>query len=232
VTDIAPGQGDENYKVIGGGDDSFPDEYSVSGWFKWVGDYKGAWHLVFRFTTNDKPDNQDASRLGDRTLTIFANNGQFYHCPTYTYVNMNAGGNANSVQNLAHQGLNVQWHFVYFGYSKSEKRAFVNVVLKSGALQLNYPNHNHYWTEKFFFVLRDARYPNFSGQLSLVNVNLGKGAFKAAADHNADNDIFGYGAGSKKFQGTTQPLNINSGNDAINAATDKASPFTKEVLAD
>ena len=59
VTDFAPGQGTEEYRAVGGADASFPHEYSVSGWFKWVGPYTADWHLVFRLTNNNKPDNQD-----------------------------------------------------------------------------------------------------------------------------------------------------------------------------
>lgn len=130
---IAAGQGQEEYKQIGGGDKAFPHEYAVAGWFKWTGDYNADWHLIFRLTTNNKPDNSDYQKLGDRTLTVFANRGGFYHFPTYTYTNMNGGGNANQVQNIQHNQEVTTWHFVYFAYSKLERRAFVNLVLKSGA---------------------------------------------------------------------------------------------------
>jgi hypothetical protein len=76
---------------------------------------------------NNKADNQDASRFGDRTLSAWLNNGGFYHFPTYTYTDMNAGGNTNSVQNMPHDNLHQAWHFIYYGYSKTEKRAFVFV---------------------------------------------------------------------------------------------------------
>lgn len=97
----------------------FPPEYSVSGWFKWTGPYNG-WHLVFRLTTNNKPDNQDASRLGDRTLTIFDNPNQNYYPCTYHYANMNGAGEANRATAVLHGPLNTQWHFIYFGYSKAQ----------------------------------------------------------------------------------------------------------------
>jgi hypothetical protein len=32
---FAVGAGVEEYKTIGGGDNAFPQEYSVSGWFRW-----------------------------------------------------------------------------------------------------------------------------------------------------------------------------------------------------
>lgn len=57
----APGRGQEEYRVIGGGENSFPHEYSVGGWFKWSGAYDG-WHTIFRLTINNKPENLDAAR--------------------------------------------------------------------------------------------------------------------------------------------------------------------------
>lgn len=73
ATASKPGQGNEAYVQIGGGDLAFPVEYSVGAWFKWEGDYVTNWHMLFRFTTNDKPENQDYARAGDRTLAVFAN---------------------------------------------------------------------------------------------------------------------------------------------------------------
>lgn len=160
---MAPGQGSENYVAIGGDDYAFPDEYSVSGWWKWAGPLNPSdWPNVFRLTMNNKADNQNAQRLGDRVLQCHYQNN-FYHFPTYTYTNMVAGGNANSYQNIVHNNQHTEWHFIYFGYSKTQSRAYVNLVLKSGALQLDYPKHNHYWTERFWFVLIDSRYPNYNG---------------------------------------------------------------------
>ena len=103
---IQPGQGNEEYRVIGGDDKAFPTEYSVSGWYKWVGPYTADWHLVFRLTMNNKPDNTDASKHGDRDLTIFANRNLNYYPCTYSYANMNAGGNTNIYQAINHAGIN------------------------------------------------------------------------------------------------------------------------------
>ena len=66
----------------------------MTGWFKWTGTYNG-WHMIYRFTINNKPENQDASRLGDRTLALWANPNQHYYPATYSYVNMNMGGDGN-----------------------------------------------------------------------------------------------------------------------------------------
>ena len=51
------GVGAENYNTVGGGDNAFAEEYSVAGWFKWMGAPQAQYHNVFRFTLNNKADN-------------------------------------------------------------------------------------------------------------------------------------------------------------------------------
>jgi hypothetical protein len=109
---------DEEYPIVAEKENVFPNEYAVSGWWKWDGTFASDWHMLFRLTINGKADNADYQKLGDRTLALFANIGQFYHFPTYTYTNMVGEGNANLVKNSQHDGANTGWHFVYYGYSK------------------------------------------------------------------------------------------------------------------
>jgi hypothetical protein len=87
--------------LIGGGDNMLPPEYSVSGWWKWTGTYNG-WCSVYRLTMNNKPDNQDAGRLGDRTITLFDNPNLNYYPATYHYTNMNMAGDPNRYQAVPH----------------------------------------------------------------------------------------------------------------------------------
>jgi hypothetical protein len=89
--------------LLGGGDYIFPQEYSVAGWFKWNGTYNG-WHMAYRFTMNNKTDNQDASRLGDRTLALFLHPNLNYYPATYNYANMAMGGDGNRWNSIAHNG--------------------------------------------------------------------------------------------------------------------------------
>lgn len=92
--------------MVGGDDNAFAPEYAVAGWFKWNGNYQGAWHFLFRLTMNNKADNQDVRKMGDSVFTVYANNQLYYSFYTYTYQNMVGGGNAGSNQNLPHQGIN------------------------------------------------------------------------------------------------------------------------------
>lgn len=77
--------------------------------------------MVFRFTINNKDENADYRRLGDRTLSVFANKNDFLHFNTYNYTTMNGGGNANLIQNIQHSGAIMGWHFIYFGYSQAKR---------------------------------------------------------------------------------------------------------------
>lgn len=54
---IKVGAGAEEYVSVG--ENAFPKEYSVSGWFKWDGPYTADWHLVFRLTNNKREENTD-----------------------------------------------------------------------------------------------------------------------------------------------------------------------------
>ena len=61
------------WTIIGGGENAFPPEYSISGWFRWGGPYTVEWHLIFRLSIVQRTENQNSGRLGDRTLTAWAN---------------------------------------------------------------------------------------------------------------------------------------------------------------
>jgi len=70
-------------------DHPFPQEYSVSGWFKWKPlEKQDPWHLMFRvFSTKE---NQNAKLLGDRDLAawIGTGNGGGITLATYSYSNL------------------------------------------------------------------------------------------------------------------------------------------------
>ena len=82
----------------------FPDEYSVGGWFKWTGEYKAEWTLLFRLTANDKTDNRDTQRAGDTVLTPWAHRNQFYSFWTYSYNDMTGGQNLRVKDDINHKG--------------------------------------------------------------------------------------------------------------------------------
>lgn len=115
-----------SYKAVGDDKSMFPQEYAISGWFKWSPVAQAAWHNIFRVQI--KTPSTD-NFLGDRTLTLWlgAQEGGIYHFPTYTYSNMNGGGNANYFKNLAHKNRHTKWHFVYYGYSKKDSTAYAYV---------------------------------------------------------------------------------------------------------
>ena len=53
----AVGQPIPEWTTIGGGENAFPQEYSISGWFRWGGPYTVEWHLIMRFTIVPRADN-------------------------------------------------------------------------------------------------------------------------------------------------------------------------------
>ena len=67
----------------------------------------------------------------------------------------------------------------------------------------------------------------------MTNVVLGKGAFKPGADQTAENDIFRFAEGSKKFQGQAKPFGFSSGDGIVPSSADPdASVLSKEFGPD
>jgi len=81
-----------------------------------------------------------------------AENG-ILHFPTYTYTDMNGNGNANLVKNIQHKNRHFTWHFVWFGYSRVERKARAYVKFLDGEEELVYDNVNHYIPEKLYLYL-------------------------------------------------------------------------------
>ena len=64
-----------------------PDEYSVTGWFKWKGRDQHPWHMMFRFTINQH--NENAQLLGDRVLGAWVGKtGESLFFTTYSYASL------------------------------------------------------------------------------------------------------------------------------------------------
>jgi len=132
--------------------------------------------------------------LGDRTLSswIGTADGGIIHFPTYSYTSMNGEGHPNLVNNIPHKNRINNWFFVYFGYSKNEKKGFVGVRFTTGIETLEYNNVNHYFASTFYiYVGKDMHFPGFNGKIGFVNFNIGDGAFKKMPDFKHPNDIFG-----------------------------------------
>lgn len=92
-----------------------------------------------------------------------AENG-ILHFPTYTYTNLNGEGNRNLFQNIRHEGNYVRWFFVYYGYSKVQKKAYTHVKWFNKDDNFVQSNVNHYYAYKFWFYLgKDRHYPAWNG---------------------------------------------------------------------
>lgn len=74
---------------------------------------------MFRLTINPEGVNQNAARLGDRTLSgwVGTAEGGILHFPTYTYTDLNGNGNPNYFKNIKDNDRHFGWHFIHFGYS-------------------------------------------------------------------------------------------------------------------
>ena len=66
------------------------EEYSVSGWAKYVDPAPGPWNLVIRVSTNAPALLDNLAAPGDRTFGIWKGEG-YYHFCTYTSDQENGG---------------------------------------------------------------------------------------------------------------------------------------------
>ena len=84
----------------------FKSEYSVTGWIRWDSPSVGPWYNVWRLSIYKEEDNLNTKRLGDRDHTLFKNLDN-YHFTSYSYSNINGGGNANVWLNIPHGSLHL-----------------------------------------------------------------------------------------------------------------------------
>lgn len=94
------------------------DEYSISGWIKWVSPARTEdWHIVARLALGSPPGVENIAKAGDRTLVIWKGNG-FYHFATYKATGTENEINVNYWQNINYGDQLEFWTYVYFGYSR------------------------------------------------------------------------------------------------------------------
>lgn len=80
---------------------------------------------MFRLTIHDKPILSNVEKLGDRQLAMWLGQaaGGILHFTTYNYQNLNNGaGLTNVIYNVNHRNRHLAWHFVYYGYSRTERK--------------------------------------------------------------------------------------------------------------
>ena len=143
---------------------------------------------------------------------------------------MQGAGNANVNQRIQHDGKFVRWHYIYFGYSKPQNRAYAYVKWASGENSLNFPNTNHYYISKFYmWVPKERFYAAFSGKIGYLNLNFGDGAFRDTNKYDHPDDIFAYGEGYNKLvANNVKEVNVQEAG-LINVAYDQDSPKVVEL---
>lgn len=116
---------------------------------------------------------------------------------------MNGAGNVNYYKNIPHKNRHEDWFFTYFGYSKTEAKAFVYVKWADSEDTLVYDNVNHYLAAEFIiFIGRDKHFKGFSGKLGFINFNIGNGAYSKDGFKEHPKDAFGFKSGIDKLAKT------------------------------
>jgi hypothetical protein len=82
---------------------------------------------------------KNAEVQGDRTLSTFVGNDGIYSFSTYTYTNLVGAGNPNVYKNIKYGEDIAKWHFIYFGYTRKDRRAFAYVQFEGRREEIDFP---------------------------------------------------------------------------------------------
>lgn len=94
---------------------------------------------------------------------MWANWNNNYHLTCYNYVNMNGAGDNNQYKNYAHQKQIESWHYIHYGYSKTARKATAYLLFKAGPVRIDFTNTNHFYAEKYYFLLKDIWHGFYNG---------------------------------------------------------------------
>ena len=71
--------------------------------------------------------------------------GGVLHFTTYNYQNLNNGaGLANVIYNVNHKNRHLAWHFIYYGYSRTERKIRGYVKFRTDAEEFVIESINHF----------------------------------------------------------------------------------------
>lgn len=118
--------------------------------------------------------------LGDRDLAVWVGQGDggVYSFSTYSYNDLNGNGNANIFQNVKLNKDISEWHFIYFGYSRKERKAAGYVQFTNRKEEISIPNLNHYVARQFLvYLAKDQFYPSYNGKVGRFAITLCDGAY-------------------------------------------------------
>jgi hypothetical protein len=153
----------------------FPSVYSLQGWFKWAeGAQQQPWHTMYRMTLNSPAENENAKRLGDRTLAAFVGTlaGGVIAFSTYSYDGVTGTGNPNVHQSIPYHDQLTRWHYVYFLYEREHRSAFAEISFRSGKVESQFVGVNHFLAaQQYIYVGRDQFYPSYNGYVARFKVN-------------------------------------------------------------
>jgi hypothetical protein len=128
-------------------------------------------------TINDEATNKNVSLLGDRDLALWVGDG-IYAFATYTYNDMNGRGNPNVYKSVKYGEQLPEWHFVYFAYTRKQRKAYGYVAFKGRKEVVQFDGINHYLAKQYrVFVAKDRFYPSFSGKVARFRMKLCGGAY-------------------------------------------------------
>lgn len=119
--------------------------------------------------------------MGDRDLAVYVGSEMVrstLQFSTYTYTSFEGEGNPHLWQTVPYEDQLTKWHFIYFGYNRYERQAYVFVKFASKEFKLNFEDINH-WVipHKKLFIGQDENYPAYSGSFYNIHFNGCEGSY-------------------------------------------------------
>jgi hypothetical protein len=126
-------------------------------------------------TSNDENTNKNAEVLGDRDLAVWLGSGDggIYAFATYSYNDLVGNGNPNVYKNVKYGEDHKKWHFIYFGYSRKERKALGFIQFEGRKEELVFNDVNHFLIRQYFiYIAKDKFYPSYNGKISNFRLTL------------------------------------------------------------
>lgn len=177
-------------------------DYAVFGHYRWIGNERPEWCLLFRLSTTLPSFYHNANNLGDRDLSVWVHNSNFIHFTTYDF---DSSSNVNRVHNVhfdwSADFLN-KWFFIYYGYSIAKGQAYYYIRFDNGKVLQGAFGARHFVPSFAMFRLaKDEWHYAWNGDTKYIQVAFGDGAYREDNFDELRNQKPKFGADEDEYQG-------------------------------
>lgn len=86
---------------------------------------------------------------------------------------MKGEGDSNLTKNVKHNDEHLEWHYVYFGYNRKERKANGVIIFKDKKETVEYSDVNHYLIDVHrLYLANDRFYASYNGYIAHLRIHL------------------------------------------------------------